>query len=58
MPAVLREGTEVVMPKKIHGKKLTAKEHRQWKHVYERTHDGAQATAVVMRTMAKRTRKK
>jgi len=36
------------MPKKLHGKKLTPREHRQWKHV-----DGdrpAQATAAVLKS--------
>lgn len=42
------------VPDKIHGKKLTEKEHRQWRYVYEATHSGAQATATVKRTMAKR----
>lgn len=35
------------MPRKLAGKKLTAKEHRQWKHVMESTGSGAQATAAV-----------
>ena len=46
------------MPKSIHGKKLTAKEHRQWRSIYEKTHSGAQATGTVKKTMAKRARKK
>jgi hypothetical protein len=45
------------MPKSIHGKKLTAKEHRQWKAVYESSHSGAQATGVVKKAMAKRQKK-
>ena len=45
------------MPKQIGGHRLTAKEHRQWKDIYRSTKDGAQATSVVKRTMAKRVRK-
>lgn len=44
------------MPKKMKGKKLTPKEHRQWHHVYESTGSGAKATAVVKRSIRKRTR--
>jgi len=42
------------MPKSIKGKKLTKKEHRQWKHVYESTGSGGAATAAVKRSMRKR----
>ncbi len=45
------------MPEKIHGKKLTAKEHRAWKHIYGSTHSGAQATGAVKKMMQRRTRK-
>lgn len=45
------------MPKSIHGKKLTAKDHRQWRHIYEKTHSGAQATGVVKKSMARRAKK-
>lgn len=45
------------MPEKIKGKKLTEKEHRQWKHVYDQTGSGAQATAAVKKSMAKRRKK-
>ncbi len=46
------------MPKKLHGKKLTKKEHRQWKKVHEKTDSGAQATAAVKRTRASRKKKR
>jgi len=46
------------MPAKIGKHKLTAKEHRQWRHVYNRTGSGAQATAAVKRSIAKRKRSK
>ena len=36
------------MPRKLHGKELTAKEHRQWKHVKAKTGSGAQATGAVL----------
>lgn len=42
------------MPKKIHGKKLTPKQHRQWKHIYDATGSGAQATAAVKKSMRKK----
>lgn len=45
------------MPKKLHGKKLSAKEHRQWKHVHESTGSGGAATAAVKKSR-KRKRKK
>lgn len=45
------------MPRQIHGHKLTAKEERQWTHIYESTGSGAQATGVVKKTMNKRARK-
>lgn len=35
------------MPYKIDDRKLTAKEHRQWKHVKQRTGSPAAATAAV-----------
>lgn len=38
------------MPKTIDGRKLTAKEHRQWKHVYQRTGSAAKATSTVQRS--------
>ena len=38
------------MPKKLHGKKLSKKEHRQWKHVMESTGSGGQATAAVKKS--------
>jgi len=44
------------MPQKLHGKTLTEKEHRQWKHVFDATHDGAQVTAAVQKS--RRTKKK
>jgi hypothetical protein len=46
------------MPEKIKGKKLTAKDHRQYRHVKESTGSYAAATAVVKKTMAKRGKKK
>jgi len=36
------------MPRKLHGKRLSEKEHRQWKHVYDDTGSGAQATGAVL----------
>lgn len=39
------------MPKSIGAKKLTAKQHRQWKHVFEKTGSAAQATAAVKKSM-------
>lgn len=42
------------MPKKIGGKKLSAKEHRAWKDIYRQTGSGAQATGAVKRMMGKR----
>ena len=42
------------MPRKLAGKRLTAKEHRQWKHVYKATRSGAKATATVKRSRRKR----
>ena len=42
------------MPAKLDGHRLTAKEHRQWKHVHDRTGSGAQATAAVKKSRAKR----
>lgn len=44
------------MPKKIDGRRLTAKEHRQWKHVRQRTGSAAAATAAVKK--GRRGRKK
>ena len=44
------------MPKKIDGKTLTPEEDRQWKHVFDSTHDGAQATAAVQKS--RKTKKK
>lgn len=38
------------MPRKLHGKKLTGKEHRQWKHVMRKTGSGAQATQAVKKS--------
>ena len=35
------------MPKKIDGRVLSRKEHRQWKHVYSKTGSGSKATAAV-----------
>jgi len=38
------------MPKKLHGKTLSAKEHRQWKHVRAKTGSHAAATAAVVKS--------
>ncbi len=46
------------MPKKLAGKKLSKREHRQWRHVHESTGSGAQATAVVKKSRAKKRGKK
>lgn len=45
------------MPQVINGKRLTDKEHRIWKHVFDSTHDGAQATAAVQKYRRGRRRK-
>ncbi len=42
------------MPKKLDGKTLTAKQHRQWKHVMERTGSAAKATAAVRKSMKRK----
>lgn len=42
------------MPRKLGGKRLTAKEHKQWKHVHRKTGSGAQATAAVNKSRAKK----
>jgi hypothetical protein len=47
----------IVMPKSINGKKLTPKQHRQWKHVFDSTGSGAAATAVVKKSMRKSAKK-
>ena len=39
------------MPKKLGGKRLTPKQHRQWKKVFEKTKSGAKATAAVKKGM-------
>jgi hypothetical protein len=39
------------MPKSINGKRLTAAQHRQWKHVFKSTGSGAKATSAVKRSM-------
>ena len=41
------------MPTILHGKKLTPKEHRQWRHV-NRTAGPRAATAAVKKSRAKR----
>ena len=46
------------MPKKLAGKKLTAREHRQWKHVHDSTGSGAAATAAVKKSRRKKASKK
>jgi len=46
------------MPKKIGNKKLTPKQHRQWKHVFESTGSAAKATAAVKRSIKKRSKKR
>jgi len=38
------------MPKALDGKRLTRKEHKRWKHVYQRTGSAAKATAAVKRS--------
>ncbi len=42
------------MPRKLDGKRLTAKEHRQWKHVMKKTGSAAAATAAVKKSRRKR----
>jgi hypothetical protein len=37
------------MPRKLDGKTLSEKEHRQWKHVKRKTGSAAKATAAVQR---------
>lgn len=46
------------MPDKIKGKKLTRKQHRQWKKVFAKTGSGARATAAVKKGMKPTRRKK
>lgn len=46
------------MPKKIDGKLLTEKEHRQWKKVFNATDGGGQATEAVRKSRRKRKKKK
>jgi hypothetical protein len=46
------------MPKSINGKKLTAKQHRQWKHVFDSTGSGAAATSAVKKSMSKKSSSK
>lgn len=46
------------MPASIKGKKLTAKQHEQWKKTFEATGSGAIATAAVKKSMAKKSSKK
>lgn len=38
------------MPPKLDGKKLTSREHRQYKHVYAKTGSRAKATQAVRRS--------
>lgn len=45
------------MPKSIGGKKLTPKQHRQWKHVFDKTGSGAAATSAVKKSMRKKGKK-
>jgi hypothetical protein len=44
------------MPNKLGGKKLTAKEHRQWQHVKRSTGSGAAATAAVKKSRARKSK--
>ena len=46
------------MPKKLNGKPLSDKEHRQWKHVFEQTGSGGKATAAVKKSRRKKGKKK
>lgn len=46
------------MPGQLGGKRLTAKEHRQWEHVRKSTGSAAQATAAVKKSRAKKRSKK
>ena len=42
------------MPKQVHGKPLTDKEHRQWKDIMATTGKPAIAMAAVLKSMKKR----
>lgn len=44
------------MPKSLKGRKLTTKEHRQFKHVLRKTGSGAAATAAVQKSRRKKRR--
>ena len=46
------------MPKKLHGKRLTAKEHRQWKKVFKKTGKGGIATSAVKKSRARKRSKR
>jgi hypothetical protein len=46
------------MPMRLDGRKLSAKEHRLWKHVFEKTGSGAQATGAVQNAWQRRKGKK
>lgn len=45
------------MPRKLKGKKLTKKEHKQWKAAHAESGSGAIATAAVKKSRAKKKRK-
>lgn len=42
------------MPKKLGGKKLSVKEERMWKHVYDKTGSGGAATNAVKKARRKK----
>lgn len=46
------------MPKRLGGKRLSEKEHRQWKEVHKSTGSGGAATAAVKKSRRKRKGKK
>ncbi len=46
------------MPKVIDGKKLSAREHDQWRVVHQQTGSGAKATAAVKRSREGRKEKR
>ena len=45
------------MPRKLEGKLLSKKEHKQWEHVYKSTGSAAKATAAVQKSRGRTKRK-
>jgi len=45
------------MPRFINGKRLSAKEERQWSHVFKKTGSGAKAASAVLKSRKSRKKK-